>query len=67
MAYKTNHERKKQPKGSYCTHLDRGRKVAAIVAIVLLGTQHWFGRNHTQGNELLQSIHVPAGQRAELI
>lgn len=59
---------KKQPKRFILhTFWIEAAKVAAIVAIVLLGTQHWFGRNHTQGNELLQSIHVPAGQRAELI
>ena len=42
-------------------------KIAAIFAFILLGTQYWFERNRVQENDLLQSIHVPAGQRAELI
>lgn len=42
-------------------------KIAAIFAVILLGTQYWFERNRAQENDSLQSIHVPAGQRAELI
>lgn len=42
-------------------------KVAAVLAIVLLGTHYWGGKRQAQGNEALQSIYVPAGQRAELM
>lgn len=42
-------------------------KIAAVFAIILLGTHYWFGRQGSVQSESLQSIHVPAGQRAELV
>ena len=42
-------------------------KIAAVLAIVLLGTHYWSGRHQAPENEALQSIYVPAGQRAELM
>lgn len=42
-------------------------KVAAIFAIILLGTHYWSEKHQVQKSESLQSIHVPAGQRAELM
>lgn len=42
-------------------------KIAAVVAIVLLGTHYLGGKHQVQENEALQSIYVPAGQRAELM
>jgi len=42
-------------------------KIAAIFAIILLGTHYWLEKNIPEQSESLQSIHVPAGQRAELM
>ena len=42
-------------------------KIAAVFAIVLLGTHYWSGKHQVQENKILQSIYVPAGQRAELM
>lgn len=42
-------------------------KIAAVFAIVLLGTHYWVGKHLVPENEALQSIYVPAGQRAELM
>lgn len=42
-------------------------KIAAVFAIVLLGTHYWSGKHQVQENKTLQSIYVPAGQRAELM
>lgn len=42
-------------------------KIAAIFAVILLGTHYWTESNKVQESESLQSIHVPAGQRAELM
>lgn len=42
-------------------------KIAAIFAIILLGTNYWFGKSKAKQNESLQSVHVPAGQRAQLM
>lgn len=42
-------------------------KVAAVVAVVLLGAHYWSGRQQAMEPETLQSIYVPAGQRAELM
>lgn len=42
-------------------------KIAAIFAIILLGTHYWFDGQDIEHSSSLQSIHVPAGQRAELV
>lgn len=42
-------------------------KIAAVLAIVLLGARYWTGNPEAQEDEALQSIYVPAGQRAELM
>lgn len=42
-------------------------KIVAVFAIVLLGTHYWSGKHQVQENKTLQSIYVPAGQRAELM
>lgn len=42
-------------------------KIAAIFAVILLGTHYWSEKHQTEQSESLQSIHVPAGQRAELM
>lgn len=42
-------------------------KIAAVVAIMLLGTHYWAARHRMQETGSLQSIYVPAGQRAELM
>lgn len=42
-------------------------KIAAVLAIVLLGTHYWNVKHQVQGHEAFQSIYVPAGQRAELM
>ncbi len=42
-------------------------KVAAIVAIVLTGTYFWNQNKQVRLPDALQTIHVPAGQRAELL
>ena len=42
-------------------------KIAAIFAVILLGTHYWSEKQQAEQSESLQSIHVPAGQRAELI
>ncbi len=41
-------------------------KVAAIVAVVLAGAYFWQESKQPQWADALQTIHVPAGQRAEL-
>ena len=41
-------------------------KVAAIIALVLMAT-YWFDKSEPATSESLQSIYVPAGQRAELM
>ncbi len=41
-------------------------KIAAVFAIVLLGTHYWTGKHQVPEDETWQSIYVPAGQRAEL-
>lgn len=40
-------------------------KIAAVVMLVLLGNHYWWGRQEQA--DALQSVYVPAGQRAELI
>ena len=42
-------------------------KIAAVFAIVLLGTHYWTGKHQVPEDETWQSIYVPAGQRAELM
>lgn len=42
-------------------------KIAAVVAIVLLGTHYWAVKHQMPEAGSLQSIYVPAGQRAELM
>ena len=42
-------------------------KIAAIFAVILLGTHYWSEKHRAEQSESLQSIHVPAGQRAELM
>jgi len=42
-------------------------KIAAVVAIVLLGTHYWSGKKQPEKEALTQSIFVPAGQRAEVM
>ena len=42
-------------------------KIAAVVALVLFSTQYWFAKPQTEEKSSYQSIHVPAGQRAEII
>lgn len=41
-------------------------KIAAVLAIVLLGTHYWTGKHQVPEDKTWQSIYVPAGQRAEL-
>lgn len=41
-------------------------KVAAVFAVILLGTYYWSGKQQTGQEESLQSVHAPAGQRVEL-
>lgn len=41
-------------------------KIAAVIALVLIATD-WFGKSEVLVAESLQSIYVPAGQRAELM
>lgn len=62
-------EEKKPEKKRFALHaaLKEAVKVAAVVAIVLLGTHYWATRHYTQESGSLQSIYVPAGQRAELM
>ena len=42
-------------------------KIAAVLAIVLLGTHYWTGKHQEPEDKTWQSIYVPAGQRAELM
>lgn len=42
-------------------------KIAAVLAIVLLGTHYWTGKHQVPEGKTWQSIYVPAGQRAELM
>ena len=42
-------------------------KIAAVLAIVLLGTHYWTGIHQVPEDKTWQSIYVPAGQRAELM
>lgn len=42
-------------------------KIAAVFAIVLLGVNYWFGKQQTDAKEPLQTVYVPAGQRAEIM
>jgi len=42
-------------------------KIAAGLAIVLLGTHYWTGKHQVPEDKTWQSIYVPAGQRAELM
>ena len=42
-------------------------KIAAELAIVLLGTHYWTGKHQVPEDKTWQSIYVPAGQRAELM
>lgn len=42
-------------------------KIAAVFTIVLLGANYWFGKQQTDAKEPLQTIYVPAGQRAEIM
>lgn len=39
-------------------------KIAAVLAIVLLGTHYWTGKHQVPEDKTWQSIYVPAGQRA---
>ena len=38
-------------------------KIAAVLAIVLLGTHYWTGKHQVPEDKTWQSIYVPAGQR----
>ena len=42
-------------------------KIAAVLAIVSLGTHYWTGKHQVPEDKTWQSIYVPAGQRAELM
>ena len=42
-------------------------KIAAVLAIVLLGTHYWIGKHQVPEDKTWQSIYVPEGQRAELM
>lgn len=42
-------------------------KIAAVLAIVLLGTHYWTGKHQVPEDKTWQFIYVPAGQRAELM
>lgn len=42
-------------------------KIAAVLAIFLLGTHYWTGKHQVPEDKTWQSIYVPAGQRAELM
>lgn len=42
-------------------------KIAAMFTVILLGTYYWLGEHSVQTTEALQTIHVPAGQRAEIL
>ena len=42
-------------------------KIAAVLAIGLLGTHYWTGKHQVPEDKTWQSIYVPAGQRAELM
>ena len=42
-------------------------KIAAVLAIGLLGTHYWPGKHQVPEDKTWQSIYVPAGQRAELM
>lgn len=62
-------EEKRQPKKIFSlrTLWIEAAKIAAIFAVILLGTHFWFEKHSIEQSESLQSIHVPAGQRAELM
>ncbi len=45
----------------------KAAKIAAVLAIVLLGTHYWTGKHQVPEDKTWQSIYVPAGQRAELM
>lgn len=62
-------EEKRQEKKQFSLHgvWMEAAKIAAVFAIVLLGTHYWSGKHQVQENKTLQSIYVPAGQRAELM
>lgn len=55
--------RKKLSVRSLCIEI---AKVAAVVVIVLMGAQYWFGKQQPADVSTLQSIYVPAGQRTEI-
>lgn len=42
-------------------------KIAAVLAVILLTTYYWSEKKQISENETLQSVYVPAGQRAELM
>lgn len=42
-------------------------KIAAVVAVVLMGAYYWLDKQPSVEIESLQSIYVPAGQRAEIM
>lgn len=42
-------------------------KIAAVVAVVLMGAHYWSDKQPSVETEPLQSIYVPAGQRAEIM
>lgn len=62
-------EEKKSEKKRFALHTvwKEAMKIAAVVAIVLLSTHYWAVRHQATETGSLQSIHVPAGQRAELM
>lgn len=67
----TEPEAEKQPVGKRIPLWHRmGKevtKVAAIFAIVFCSTYFWFKKHQPQESVRLQSVFVPAGQRAELV
>lgn len=42
-------------------------QIAAVVAVVLMGAYYWFNKESSIEAGTLQSIYVPAGQRAEIM
>ena len=57
----------KMMSGEGCGVCMEAAKIAAVLAIVLLGTHYWTGKHQVPEDKTWQSIYVPAGQRAELM
>lgn len=62
-------ETKKQSKKTFTfrTLCIEAAKIAAVFAIIMVGIHYGKDKNEATQSELLQSIHVPAGQRAEIV